>query len=331
MKLKLVGTSLAIVAGMAAAGMFATPIPASATETIRAVTFAPPSRNDLSMVMFREYMKRVNAAGKGVVKIDHIGGPEAVPLRDQVNAVGKGIADMVMTFTVHAALVPEVGTLGQSRIGIEEERKNGYVALLDEAHKKINIKFIGRAATNGGFYIFSKKAITDLADFKGMKIRSHSGYDPVFNALGATPVHMKISEIYTGLERGLVQAAPYPLFVSGLGLHKVIGYAMADSFWTAHTTMVLMNRKKFDGLPQAAKDVIINTQIALEKEMWNKAQALKDKERAKLEKSGVKFVSLAPAKAKAWIALTNDARWAVHKKKISGDNYNKIKSLIGGN
>ena len=57
---------------------------------------------------------------------------------------------------------------------------------------------------------------------------------------------------------------------------------------------------------------------------------LKDKERAKLEKSGVKFVSLEPAKAKAWIAVTNDARWAVHKKKISSENYNKIKALIGG-
>ncbi len=45
----------------------------------------------------------------------------------------------------------------------------------------------------------------------------------------------------------------------------------------------------------------------------------------------MKFVSLAPDKAKAWIAVTNDARWAVHKKKISGDNYNKIKALIGGN
>jgi len=301
---------------------------ASAEDVVRVITFAPPERNDLSMVIFREYMKRVNEAGKGVVRIDHIGGPEVVPLRDQVNAVSKGIADMVMTFTVHAALVPEVDTLGQSMVSIEEERKNGYVDLLDEAHKNINIKFIGRSATNGGFHIFSKKPINDLSDFKGMKVRSHSGYDPFFNALGATPVHMKISEIYTGLERGLVEAAPYPLFVSGLGLHEVIGYAMADSFWSAHTTMVLMNRQKFDSLPKAAQDTLIGTQIALEKEMYKMAQDLKDKERAKLEASGVKFVSLAPDKAKEWKALANESRWQVHKAKLPADVYEKIRGMI---
>jgi len=57
----------------------------------------------------------------------------------------------------------------------------------------MNVKVIGRTATNSGFYIFSKH-------------RSHSGYDPLFKKVGAIPIGMNISEIYGALERGVVQA-----------------------------------------------------------------------------------------------------------------------------
>src|SRR3982751_1386825 len=96
--------------------------------------------------------------------------------------------DSMVTFTVHAALVPEIDTTGLSDITPDQERKAGYMDLLDKAHEKINIKVIGRTATDSGFYIFSKDPIRTLNDFKGVKIRSHSGYDPLFKAVGAVAV-----------------------------------------------------------------------------------------------------------------------------------------------
>ena len=69
--------------------------------------------------------------------------------------------------------------------------------------------------------------IRKLEDFKNVKIRSHSGYDPLFKKVGAIPIGMNISEIYGALERGVVAAAPYPIFVYDMGLAEVAKFALA--------------------------------------------------------------------------------------------------------
>jgi TRAP-type C4-dicarboxylate transport system substrate-binding protein len=302
---------------------------AAAQEMVlKALTYAPANKVEESLDVFRTYIQRVNEAGKGSLKIDLIGGPEVVPTGDQMNAVAKGIADMVMTFTIHVAAVPEIDTVGLSDITPEEERKVGYIALLDEAHKKINIKVIGRTSTNSGFYIFSKEPIRKLDDFKGLKIRSHSGYDALFKSVGAVPVGMGISEIYAGLERGVVRAAPYPLFVYDLGLHEVTKYVLADAFWPSHTTLAYVNRRKFEGLPQKSQALLMDTQLALEKEMAGIVQKAKDKEMARLKKAGMQFVNLSPDEAKKWRKLANESRFNSLKGKIPDAQIAKIKSMI---
>ncbi len=301
---------------------------ASAETTLRVVTFSQPDRSYPSMVMIRRFIERVNKAGKGVLKLDYIGGPSVVPLRDQMNATSKGVVDMVMTFTIHQALVPEIGTVGMSEISPKEEREVGYIDLLDEAHKKIGIKVMGRTATDVGFHIFSKKPINRMADLKNVKIRSHSGYDSFMKAIGASPIHMKISEIYPGLERGVVQAAPFPLAATSIGIHEVICCAMANAFWPAHTTFSYINRGKWNKLSAAAKKLMLDEQAEMERFMVPKGRELKSAEMAKLQKSGVKFISLPADEAKKWVDIANGSRWTVMKKRLAPEQYAKIRKMI---
>ena len=119
-----------------------------AETVLRAITYAPPNKVEDSMVVFREWVDRVNKAGKGAMRINHLGGPEVFPVsRSDERGLNKGLVDIVMTFSVHTALVPEIDTTGLSDISIEEERELGYVDLLDKAHEKMNLKVIGRTAT----------------------------------------------------------------------------------------------------------------------------------------------------------------------------------------
>lgn len=303
--------------------------PALSEETVlKAITYAPPTKFEDSMVIFKMWMDRVNKAGAGQLKVDLIGGPEVVPVADQVNAVSRGIVDIVMSFGVQAPLVPEIDTMGMSEITPAEERKVGYIDLLDAAHKKINIKVIGRTSTNSGFYIFSKDPIRKLDDFKGLKIRSHSGYDPLFKAVGAAPIGMGISEIYTGLERGLVNAAPYPLFVYDLGLQDVTKYVLGDAFWTAHTTATFINLKKYESLGPAKQKILMDSQIAIEGEMAGVVADLKAKETAKLEKAGMVFTHLSPEEAKKWRRLAIDTHYVMLEPKLGPEMTAKIKAMI---
>ncbi len=322
----MIGRSLFALLLMAAACCGA----AAQETTLKAITYAPPGKFEESMKVFEMFVERVNKAGAGKLKVQHLGGPEVVPLPDQVNAVGKGVADIVMTVTVHAALVPEIDTVGLSNITPAEERANGYLDLLDEAHKKINIKVIGRVSTNSGFFIFSKAPIRKLEDFKGIKIRSHSGYDPLFKSVGAVPVGIAIPEIYSALERGLVTAAPYPLFVHDLGLHEVTKYVLADAFWPSHTTFIFMNRRKFEGLPKEQQELIVAVQKQLERDMIPAIAELMKVERGKLEKSGLTFVHLAPDEAKTWRQLANESRWKVLEARIPAEQAAKYRKLLSG-
>jgi TRAP-type C4-dicarboxylate transport system substrate-binding protein len=302
---------------------------AFAAETVlRAITYAPLSQFEDSMVIFKRWVEKVNTAGKGDIRIELLGGPEVFPVSDQMNALSKGLVDVVMTFAVHTPLVPEIDTSGLSDITPSEERANGYLALLDKAHEKINAKVIGRTATNSGFYIFSKQPIRTLADFKNMKIRSHSGYDPLFKKVGAVPIGMAISEIYGALERGVVSAAPYPIFVHDMGLQEVVKYVLGDPFWSSHTTFIYLNLKKFNSLTPKQQKILIDAQIENEKDMAKVDAGLIASEKAKLEKDGMTFTHLPPDEAKRWHLMANEIKFDVLSAKNKPEEMAKIKSLI---
>jgi TRAP-type C4-dicarboxylate transport system substrate-binding protein len=303
-------------------------LPARSETVLKAITYAPLSKFEDSMVIFKKWVDRVNTAGKGDLRIELLGGPEVFPVSDQMNALSKGLVDVVMTFSVHTPIVPEIDTSGLSDITPTEERNNGYLALLDKAHEKINAKVIGRTATHSGFYIFSKQPIRKLDDFKGVKIRSHSGYDPLFKKVGAVPIGMAISEIYGALERGVVTAAPYPIFVYDMGLSEVAKFVLADAFWPSHTTFIYVNLRKFKGLTPQQQKILVDAQIENEKDMASVNAGLIATERAKLEKAGMTFTNLSPDEAKKWHDMANESRFEALSSKITPEQMAKIKSLI---
>jgi TRAP-type transport system periplasmic protein len=307
----------------------AVPSLAAAAETVlKAITYAPLSKVEDSMVIFKRWVDKVNTAGKGEIRVELLGGPEVFPVSDQINALSKGLVDAVMTFSVHTPIVPEIDTSGLSDVTPTEERNNGYLELLDKAHEKINVKVVGRTATQSGFYIFSKQPIRTLADFKNVKIRSHSGYDPLFKKVGAIPIGMNISEIYGALERGIVGAAPYPIFVYDMGLQEVTKFALADAFWPSHTTFIYINLKKFNSLTPKQQAILVNAQIENEKDMAAIDADLIATERGKLETAGMTFTHLSPDEAKKWHDMANESRFDALSSKVSPEQMSKIKSLI---
>ena len=317
----------ALAIGIAAA-FYGTLSPASAETVLKAITYAPLSKVEDSMAIFKRWVEKVNAAGKGDIRIELLGGPEVFPVADQMNALNRGLVDVVMTFSVHTPIVPEVDTTGLSDITPAEERANGYLALLDKAHEKINAKVIGRTATQSGFYIFSKMPIRQLDDFKGVKIRSHSGYDPLFKKVGAIPIGMSIAEIFGALERGVVAAAPYPIFVYDMGLAEVAKFALGNAFWPSHTTFTYVNLRKFNGLTPKQQQILIDAQIENEKDFAKVNAEMVATERSRLEKAGMTFTSLSPDEAKKWHTMANESRFDALAQRISADQMAKIKSLI---
>jgi TRAP-type C4-dicarboxylate transport system substrate-binding protein len=107
--------------------------------------------------------------------------------------------------------------------------------------------------------IYAKTAFKGLADLKGRKIRSAGPTETEFTrALGMTPVAVAPSEIYTGLQQGLLDGnwvadAPH-FFNKGFEVTKFIydvGSAGAGFF-------VMINEKALEGLPPDLKKALMD-------------------------------------------------------------------------
>src|SRR4029078_4260456 len=87
---------------------------------------------------------------------------------------------------------------------MSEQRKNGSWELINQLHnQKLNSQFLARQFHNVPFHIYLNKKI-DKADFSGLKVRVTPIYRDIVLALGGTPITTAPGEVYTALERGLL-------------------------------------------------------------------------------------------------------------------------------
>src|SRR5881396_177227 len=224
---------------------------ASAEEiTLRAVsTFAEGtefSRN------FERFVEKVNADGKGLIKINYIGGPRAVPPFEVGNAVRTRVVDMAnVTGAFYTNLMPEADGFKLNGKPMSEQRKNGTWEFINQLHnQKLNSQYLARQFHNVPFHIYLNKKI-DKIDFSGLKIRVTPVYKDVVEAFGGTAITTAPGEVYTALERGVVDGYGWPITgIFDLGWEKVTKFRMDPAFYAVEVN-VLVNLDVWKGLSDA--------------------------------------------------------------------------------
>jgi TRAP-type C4-dicarboxylate transport system substrate-binding protein len=113
-------TGIAALLALAVGTSFAVHVQA-AEVTLRAVSsFAEGTVNSAH---FERFVKKVNDEGKGLVQINYIGGPKAMPPFEVGNAVRGGVVDMAnVTGAFYTNIMPESDALKLSQISIAEQR-----------------------------------------------------------------------------------------------------------------------------------------------------------------------------------------------------------------
>jgi TRAP-type C4-dicarboxylate transport system substrate-binding protein len=107
-------------------------------------------------------------------------------------------------------------------------------------------------------YIFSKKPLDSLADFEGMRTRTHSTVlGDLLSGLGADGQFMAFSEVYTALERGVMDAAITVLDAGyGQKWYEVTDY-MTGPIVAYAQTWVTMNKDAFNKLPTDLQELLV--------------------------------------------------------------------------
>jgi TRAP-type C4-dicarboxylate transport system, periplasmic component len=108
---------------------------AQAEEKITAVHAFPETL--IYTQSFLSFVDKVNKAGEGVIKIEVRGGPEAIGMFQQPDAVRDGIVDMVYTpGSFYGGALPEKDALVASNLTAVETRRNGGIELIDRVHQE---------------------------------------------------------------------------------------------------------------------------------------------------------------------------------------------------
>src|SRR5689334_3801728 len=185
-------------------GLMLLPGAASAQEvTLRAVSaFAEGTQFSKN---FERFVEKVNHDGKGVVQINYIGGPRAMPPFEVGNAVRSRVIDMAnVTGAFYSNLIPESDAFKLLGKPMSEQRRNGTWEYLNQLHnQKLNAWYLARQFHNVPFHLYLNKKL-DKLDFTGLKIRVTPVYRDVVQALGGAPINTAPGEVYTALERGVV-------------------------------------------------------------------------------------------------------------------------------
>jgi len=131
---------------------------------------------------FERFIEKVNSDGKGIIKINYIGGPRAVPPFEVGNAVRSRVVDMAnVTGAFYTNLMPEADGFKLNGRPMSEQRSNGTWEFINRLHnEKLNAIELGRElkANEGGKTIpllgFFSHVQTDL-----QRAALEAGYDQV--------------------------------------------------------------------------------------------------------------------------------------------------------
>jgi TRAP-type C4-dicarboxylate transport system substrate-binding protein len=208
----------------------------------------------------------------------------------------------------HANLVPEALAMTLAEKPMAELRANGGHALLDKIHReKANMVWLARVSDGLEYHIYTSKKPTG-SDFSGYKLRSVPVYRAFFQAIGAAPLQVPPGEVYTALERGVVDGYGWPsMGIFDLGWQEKTKYRVDPGFYNVEVSF-FMNQNTWKKL-DASQRAFLEKQIA-----WVEAQTAEDlkaaeDEKARQAKAGIETFELPASEVNLFRAKAYEAGW----------------------
>ena len=274
---------------------------------------------------FLAMVDEINARGKGIVQIEVRGGPEAIGMFQQPAAVRDGVVDMVHTpGSFYAANVPEIDAMVASSVTPMEARKNGGAAIMDAAHqKKFNVRHLGWIDGGIRFHIYMttepKFRSDGVLDLTGVKLRDNPIYHAFFEALNATTSSMPMTEVYSALEKGVVDATAWTeIGVPQLKWNEFLKYRVDPTFFSTDLG-VIFNLDAWNALSPQSQKLIQDVVIEWEAKSYADRQKEVKADAKVLSDGGMKFVSHSKSAGETYRKIADDAVWARMKERLGND------------
>ena len=301
---------LATTAGaMAASTVIGTPLLAQGKRKLRYIAFI--NRNTVWGKPYDFLADEVARLSNGELEIEYAGGSDVIGGFDAPEAVANGVFDMSHSANSYfAGAMPSSISLASGNAPTEQLQSAGVLdAYADILLQQRGVKMLGMPLSGVGYVFQVRGSPNELSYFEGKKIRSIPLYDPILEALGATPVTTSPAEAYAAMERGVVDGLGWPdIGLLDFKFYEQAKFVMLPDFYQLRT-VTLINPDSFNGLPAELQGVLTEASASADAIGAAWAKEKRDAEHAEMEAAGVEFVSLSADEGSQFRALTEEKLW----------------------
>ena len=288
----------------------------------------------------KAWVKQVEDATKGKVKIDVFYAQTLVKGPDIWNAVKSGVTDMGWCFHGYwpdMTPLSEVITLPSLPLRSAEKMSEVLWKLyerfpaIQREYRDVHILMLW--TSHPYILISNKKQIKTLEDLRGLKVRVTGGPPTEqMKALGAVPVLIPMPDTYQALDKGVVDAMAAPWEpILGQRLYEVVKYYTIVPLSAVFFSMS-MNKQKWESLPKDVQQAITSVSGLEGSKFWGR-NYFDTPEAAVVEtvkKAGYPMIkyTLPPEEVEKLTKVAGEPIWKEWVKKMENKGHSEAQQIV---
>ncbi len=248
----------------------------------------------LSGKLATEYVENIQKMSGGEIEVELFYSSSVVKTVETFDAAATGILDCDFTGGAYqTGKNPAFQFVGDIMGGYDSPYQQlswlyygGGMEVAQALYNKFDMELIGWWVY-GQESMSSSKPIRNTEDLKNWKFRSPPGLETkIFENLGAKPIVMDFTEVFTALESGIIDGADASSLANneGLGLYDIVNYATYPGFHSMPSDHLACNKSVWDAMPEKHQTIMkvamesLALRTALANEVRNNEAAAKLKE-----------------------------------------------------
>jgi TRAP-type C4-dicarboxylate transport system substrate-binding protein len=285
-------------------------------ETLKMLTCYPMTHiiTDTGVTIFEKNLKEISNDSMDLKTF----GPNVVPVSEQFQPIQSGVFDLLFTTSVYHMGTTAMGVaIEATEADIDKRRERGLFGYMEEHYSKLGVKLLAVMPVANYNIITSKPLADSGPSFSGLKLRVVPTMAPTAKALGASVVNIPPGEIYTGLQKGVIDGFSFlAVGLKDFKIHEVAKYLIRPTF--AYVSFsIFMNKARFDRLTPDQQEYVIAAAIKSETDGKNIFRQKQIEEEKFLISKGMQIVELPPSEAKQLNETFAEVVWDLAEKKTS--------------
>ncbi|MCG6901591.1 MAG: TRAP transporter substrate-binding protein [Rhodobacter sp.] len=247
-----------------ATGLSAVAVSGAMATDLRIQTHYGPET--VSGKLVAQYEKDVETMSGGSINIEMFYSSSVVKSVETFDAAATGILDCDMTGGAYqTGKNPAFQFVGDIMGGYDTPYQQlswlylgGGLEAAQQLYNAYDMQLIGWWVV-GQESLSSSKPIRNAEDFKNWKFRSPPGMETkIFEKLGASPIVMDFTEVFTALETGIIDGADASNLANnvGLGLYDLVEHATYPGFHSMPSDHLACNKAVWDAMPENERAIM---------------------------------------------------------------------------